>query len=142
MTDKKARRSTRQRQVILSELRQLTSHPTAMDLFEIARRRLPKLSLATVYRNLALLAADGAILKLESSGAETRFDGNPARHCHVRCIRCGRVDDVHETVADAGLASFTKLDGYDIISHQLEFVGVCPACRDLPGRDDGQAVTP
>lgn len=113
-----------------------------MELFELARRRLPKLSLATVYRNLALLAEDGLIQKLGRSGAETRFDGNPAAHCHVRCIRCGRIDDLHEKVADTGPEPFTTRDGYDIIRHQSEFLGICPACRDAPASDDRPAATP
>ena len=52
------RRNTRQREVILEELRKLASHPTAVGLYEIVRRRLPRISLGTVYRNLELLAAD------------------------------------------------------------------------------------
>ena len=52
-------RQTRQREVILEELRKLTSHPTAADLYEIVRRRLPRVSLGTVYRNLELMSEMG-----------------------------------------------------------------------------------
>ena len=90
----KTQRNTRQRQVILEELQKLTSHPTAAGLYEIVRRRLPKISLGTVYRNLELLARTGLIQKLEFGGGEARFDGNVDRHDHVRCVRCGRVDDI------------------------------------------------
>ena len=69
-------RTTRQRQVILEELQKLQSHPTAAALYEIVRRRVPKISLGTVYRNLELLARTGLIRKLEFAGAEARFDGN------------------------------------------------------------------
>lgn len=129
MTDKKPRRSTRQRRVILEELQKVTSHPTAMDLYEIARRRLPKLSLGTVYRNLELLARGGAIQKLELGNTESRFDGNPAQHHHVRCIRCGRVSDVHELPADPPLANVKSLSGYEILGCRLEFSGICPECQ-------------
>ena len=129
MTDKKPRRNTRQRQVVLEELKKLSSHPTAAEVYEIARRRLPKLSLGTVYRNLELLAADGAIQRLAISGTESRFDGDPERHHHVRCVRCGRVDDVHGVPPDLVKARFRSLNGYDIIGHRLEFAGICPACK-------------
>lgn len=129
MTDKKARRNTRQRQVVLEELRRCCWHPTAAELYEIARRRLPKLSLGTVYRNLELLAADGVIRNLETSGTEGRFDGNTEQHHHVRCVRCGRVDDVHEVPVGLVKANFRSSNGYEIIGHRLEFAGICPACQ-------------
>jgi len=56
---RKTQRNTRQRQVVLEELRKLTSHPTAAELYEITRARLPKISLGTVYRNLEVLAENG-----------------------------------------------------------------------------------
>ena len=131
MTADKTRRNTRQRQTVLEELKKLRSHPTPAELYEIARRRLPKLSLGTVYRNLELLAADGTIRKLELSGTESRFDGNPERHCHVRCAQCGRVDDLHDVPADLVGRKFQTLSGYEILDYRLEFVGVCPQCRAL-----------
>lgn len=139
MTDKKVRRNTRQRQTVLEELKKLTSHPTAAELYEIARRRLPKLSLGTVYRNLELLAADGTIRKLEISGTESRFDGNPDQHYHVRCVRCGGVDDVQGVPGDFVGPDFRSSKGYDIIGHHLEFVGICPACKGMAAEDQDGA---
>ena len=63
-------RKTRQREVILNELQKLKSHPTAVELYEIVRQILPKVSLGTVYRNLELHARHGYIQKLEFSGWE------------------------------------------------------------------------
>ena len=122
-------RNTRQRQVILEELRRLTSHPSATDLYEIVRQRLPRISLGTVYRNLELLARSGVIQKLEIGGAQTRFDGNPKQHHHVRCISCGRVDDAHEVSADLLGDEVKNIGGYEILGHRLEFVGLCPVCK-------------
>ena len=125
--------------MILEELKKLPSHPAAVELYEIARRRLLKLRLGTVYRNLELLAANGTIQKLEISGTESRFDGNPERHHHVRCVRCGRVDDVHGVPADLVEDSFRSLNGYDIIGHRLEFAGICPACKGTVAEKDEHA---
>jgi Fur family ferric uptake transcriptional regulator len=133
MAIRKTRRSTRQRQVVLDELRKLTSHPTAAELHEIARRRLPKLSLATVYRNLELLARMGAIRKLEIAGGETRYDADLDRHYHVRCLCCGRVDDMHGVPVVPLQSVYANSNGYEVIGHRLEFVGVCPACSAAAG---------
>ena len=136
MVDEKPRRDTRQRRVILEELRKVRSHPTAAELYEFARRRLPKISLGTVYRNLELLAANGTIQKLEISGTESRFDGNPEQHWHIRCVRCGRVGDLDDAPADLPPpASFQSLSSYKILGYRLEFSGLCPECLRETARD-------
>ena len=132
------RRNTKQRQVILDELRRDHTHPTAAELYECVQRRLPRISLGTVYRNLELLATDGTIQKLELTGSEARFDAIASPHYHVRCSGCGRVDDVPEIDADE-VSSFTadllgnlleRPGGYHIEGHRLEFYGLCPDCHD------------
>lgn len=125
----KTLRTTKQRELILDELRSVRTHPTAIEVYERVRKKLPKISLGTVYRNLELLSEYGLIQKLEMAGTQKRFDGITENHYHVRCIVCGRVDDVEieplETINDAiGSAS-----DYDILWHRLEFVGICPRCR-------------
>ena len=130
MTARKTRRNTQQRQVVLEELKKLASHPTAAELYEITRRRLPKISLGTVYRNLELLADDGVIQKLEISGSEARFDRDPKLHYHVRCVRCDRLDDVHELPKDFVKSEIKSLGGYRILGFRLDFMGICPACGD------------
>ena len=122
-------RNTKQRQIILGELRKLHSHPTAATIYETVRRRLPKISLGTVYRNLDLLTRTGIIQKLEFGGDEARFDGNPAAHDHVRCVKCGNVDDIHLPKMNfmAGAADF---HGYSLLGRRVEFFGVCPQCND------------
>jgi len=130
MSHRKQRRNTPQRRIVLEELKGVTSHPTAVELYEIVRRRLPKISLGTVYRNLELLSRMGTIQKLEIGGSQARFDGNPDRHCHVRCVRCGRVDDVHGLSEDLIAEAPKEAGGYKILGRRLEFIGICPDCRD------------
>lgn len=129
MPHRKLQRNTPQRRIILEELRKADSHPTAVELYDIVRRQMPGLSLATVYRNLDLLAEQGTIRKLTLGGKETRFDGKLDRHYHVRCVRCGRVDDLRELPAESLPGQPRHAAGYQILDHSLEFVGVCPDCR-------------
>ena len=119
MTDKRSRRNTRQRQVVLEELKNLGSHPTAAELYEIARRRLPKISLGTVYSNLELLAQLGVIRKLQTSGSVARFDGDRGRHYHVCCVRCGRVDDAQGLPTDP-LEHEIKSLGFRVLVHAAQ----------------------
>ena len=141
MTTRKPHRHTRQRQVVLEELKKLTSHPTAADLYEITRTRLPRISLGTVYRNLELLAETGVIQKLDVGGSEARFDGNPERHYHVRCIHCDRVDDVHHVPDEVIPGEVERLAGYEIVGYRLDFIGVCPQCQGRPNAQ-GSGMSP
>jgi len=67
-------RLTTQRQIILEELAKVTSHPTANEVYDMVRKRLPRIGLGTVYRNLELMADSGVILKIEVGGTQKRFD--------------------------------------------------------------------
>jgi Fe2+ or Zn2+ uptake regulation protein len=128
-------RQTRQRELILDIVRSTMDHPTAEWVFRQARRRLPRISLATVYRNLKELAGEGAIREMHAGGESARFDGNTGRHYHIRCVACGRVNDLPISVDEqleqaAGLAM-----NYRILGHEVEVRGVCPGCQSKEQND-------
>jgi Fur family ferric uptake transcriptional regulator len=127
-------RHTRQRQVILEELQKTTSHPTAAQLYERVRARLPKISLGTVYRNLELLVQNGMARKLNLSGSHARYDGDVHDHYHIRCLECGRLDDIKAKSTDVNPAHVKRLNGYKIVGHRLEFTGICKDCQNKHGR--------
>jgi Fur family transcriptional regulator, ferric uptake regulator len=135
MADAPFQRSTRQRRVILEELSALKSHPTASELYEVVRKRLPRISLGTVYRNLELMHKAGMVLKL-AYGSESRFDADVREHHHVRCVHCDRVADLYEVPVQPPRLKAEHPLGYEILGYQLEFIGVCPDCleneADLP----------
>lgn len=122
-------RMTRQRQVIIEELRKVKSHPTADEIYRKVRRRLPRISLGTVYRNLEILSDSGSVSKLDLAGRQRRFDGDLTPHYHVRCVQCERVEDVMAKPQTRLEESFTDATGYRIIGHRLEFIGICPRCQ-------------
>ncbi len=130
MEPKQTRRMTKQRQVILEELRKLYSHPTVDELHQIVRKRLPKISIATVYRNLEILCEEGLAQKMDTPGTQRRFDGNVRNHYHIRCCSCGRVDDVDlEPIPMIEEAIKERCD-YAVMSHRLEFIGICSQCAE------------
>ena len=122
-------RMTTQRRVILEELKKLKNHPTAGDLCNIVRKRIPRISLGTVYRNLEILTRQGLVQKLDVGGFEMRFDGEAANHYHLRCLKCGRVDDVDFAVMKSLDKKFKLNTDFEILGHRLEFVGICPKCQ-------------
>jgi Fur family ferric uptake transcriptional regulator len=122
-------RLTTQRQIILEELGKVTSHPTANEVYDMVRKRLPRIGLGTVYRNLELMADSGIILKLEVGGTQKRFDATVEPHYHVRCSKCGRVDDIDIDVQEHINAKATAASNYLILGHHIEFTGFCHDCR-------------
>lgn len=122
------RRITNQRRLILETVRATDRHPTAQWVYRRVRRRLPRISLGTVYRNLRLLVEQGIIQELESGGF-ARYDGNIARHHHFTCQVCGQISDVAlpgDEALDRRIASRT---GCQILHYRIEFFGRCGACR-------------
>src|SRR5262245_3971084 len=92
-------RLTGPRKVILEVLRGTESHPTAEWVHRVVRRRLPRVSLGTVYRNLRLLVAEG--LAAEIRGPHARFDANLVDHHPFTCLRCRCILDVDGPLARA-----------------------------------------
>ena len=127
----KRMRLTIQRQILVEELRKVTTHPTADELYDLVRKRLPRIGMATVYRNLELLSECGIIKKLEIGGKQIRFDGNTSPHYHIRCNTCGRVDDMHIPRLEDLDAQAADCCNYTILGHHIEFSGICPDCKTV-----------
>lgn len=122
-------RSTRQRRAVHAALAARHDHPTAEALHREIRGRLPGLSLATVYRTLEVLARAGLAIRLADASGVARFDARTDPHDHLRCLGCGRVEDLMaprrpDTIADLNPESFTVTD------YNLELVGYCAGCGD------------
>lgn len=123
-------RLTMQRQILLEELKRAKNyHPTACELYELMRKRLPRVGLGTVYRNLEKLAESGAIVKLEVGGSQKRFDADTEPHYHIRCAHCNKVENIDVDVVQNIVEAAAKKTNYNIIGHHIEFSGECPDCQ-------------
>ena len=122
-------RMTRQRMLILEELRGMCTHPTAEELYSRVRARMPHISLSTVYRNLELLAAANEVLRLDSAGTIRRFDGNTMPHRHILCMRCGKVADLPSDCGPIPDHESIHVDGFTVTGVRVEFEGMCDECR-------------
>jgi Fur family ferric uptake transcriptional regulator len=123
-------RLTEQRQAILQALRGVKTHPTADQVYDAVRERLPNISLGTVYRNLEILAENGLVARVNVGGRQMRFDGDTSRHYHVRCTTCGRVGDVSSGEFRELNEEAQRHTDYVVTGHRVEFVGVCPTCAN------------
>lgn len=125
-------RQTRQRAVILEELRKSRQHPTAEEVYACVRERLPRISLGTVYRNLDFLAERGLIRRLGNNGGSRRFDGDLTPHQHVLCLHCGKVGDIMAEAAPLPLDDLSASGFARITGAQTVYEGICENCsKDL-----------
>ena len=123
------KRYSRQRELIYEALRQTEQHPTAEMIYQWLKPANPSLSLGTVYRNLNLLADEGAIRRM--AFPVERYDAKTMPHPHFCCDQCGAVYDLHlpydaELDRQALLAS-----GHDVTGQEGVFHGICTKCKQL-----------
>ncbi len=122
-------RMTNQREMILRELKKSKKHLTADELYERVKKFMPRISLATVYRNLEILSDVKMIRKLEISGRQKRFDSELDDHDHIYCVECQRIDNLeigqkHLALPESGA------HGYTVTGCRLEVTGLCPKCQE------------
>lgn len=121
-------RLTHQRLEIFREVLQDNDHPDAEKVFSRVRKKLPTVSLDTVYRTLWLAKDFGLITTLGPSRERTRFDANLNRHHHFICIKCGLISDFYSEALDV----LTLPESVKAIGHpeatQVEVKGLCLKC--------------
>jgi Fur family peroxide stress response transcriptional regulator len=119
---------THQRLEIFREIAQTGDHPDAEKVYRRIRKRLPTVSLDTVYRTLWLLTDLGLITTLGPAHMRTRFDANLNRHHHFVCIRCGATHDFYSNeLSQITLPESLKKIG-SVETMQMEVRGVCWHC--------------
>jgi Fur family ferric uptake transcriptional regulator len=132
---------TTQRRVIFSELALSTDHPTAEALYLRLRRRLPELSLATVYKNLHLLASVGLARAVATPVGKARFDAGCERHHHLRCVSCGEIVDLFDARLEVGVPEDIPVrTGFVVLDSEVQLSGVCPACQEARRRQSPPGV--
>lgn len=129
--EEKFKRFSRQREEILEILKGTKIHPTAERIYFQAKKKLPKLSLGTVYRNLNNLHQKGAIKKLQFGKTFDHFDADTSPHQHFICKKCGKIFDLFLDLEKDLKAEALKKEKFRIEKVEVAFHGVCLNCLKL-----------
>jgi len=122
-------RLTAQRRAVAEVLRGEHVHLTAEAIHDLARTRLPEISIATVYNTLNELVAMGELLEVSAGGGPKRYDPNARQpHQHLVCLCCGDLRDVSPTGEQALDIPAAQRHGYRLVAVDIVFRGLCPAC--------------
>ena len=120
---------TTQRAAVFHYLSEVEHHPTAEDVFLAVKPKLPRISLATVYKNLEALVQCGAASKLTYGDAAARYDIRTDHHYHTRCLKCAKIWDLEAPEGSGLLASIEPQAGFEVKDYRLELLGYCRECR-------------
>lgn len=121
-------RNTIQRDVIASCLKNNPGHLTADQIYQMIHSQHPTISKGTVYRNLNVLIQTNQIQKIENTDGSDFFEWNTHPHYHIKCIQCKRVFDVKMDYISNIFDLVQDNAGFQFISHQITFEGICPKC--------------
>ena len=120
---------SRQRESIKNYLAGRTDHPTAEMIYQALKEVDAKLSLGTVYRNLALLEQLGEIQKITTGNGPEHYDGDVSRHQHFICRSCHQVSDVKVTGLSYLMEQAQKQCGGQVEGFSVSFYGLCEKCN-------------
>jgi Fur family peroxide stress response transcriptional regulator len=119
---------TVQRRTVFEALSARRDHPTADQVYDAVRDRIPGLSRTTVYRVLEALVEAGFVRKVHHAGGVARFDPVTHRHHHLVCEACGRLVDLDDAAVPALRLPEARGSGFRIKDYSVSFLGLCGAC--------------
>jgi Fur family transcriptional regulator, peroxide stress response regulator len=121
---------TPQRLAITKLLSESKGHPSVEKIHDSLKKDFPTISLATVYRTVMTIKSLGEVLELGFADGSNRYDGNkPDPHPHLVCIKCRKIIDPDLSSLQDMTKEVAEETGFTIISHRLDFFGICPSCR-------------
>lgn len=120
---------TPQRLAIYKVLANTKIHPSAEMIFNELQPHYPTMSLATVYKTVEILREIGLLQVLNAGEDSFRYDADTTMHPHVRCLQCGRVDDLHQIDSSEFVSEVASKTPYQLTGQQFYFYGICPDCQ-------------
>jgi len=131
-SQKTGEKLTRQRDAVLQVIRERADHPTANEIFQAARLRLPTISYATVYNSLRFLKEAGLVHEIKFGDSPSRYDRETDRHDHAICTGCGKLVDFDLPQAAELMVVAARKSKFKPESVHLTLRGLCPDCRKTP----------
>jgi Fur family peroxide stress response transcriptional regulator len=122
--------ATHQRQILFEVLQGMTGHPSPEEVYERVKRRIPSISLATVYKNIHVFIESGMFREVSLHHGSLRIEVNSRPHQHLVCTVCRSISDIDEK--DLGLSPKPKRlsGGFLVERYAVDVLGRCPSCQE------------
>lgn len=119
---------THQRQVLYEVMEQMPGHPSPDEVYLRLRKRIPSISLATVYKNIRLFLDSGILQEVSPHHGSLRVEMNSHAHHHLVCTRCKSISDIEASIAE--LPRRKKLAGGFLVQrYAIDVLGLCADCQ-------------
>lgn len=121
-------RNTIQKSKIIEYIKNSREHPTAEKVYKAVKKQIPTITLATVYRNLNLMAEQGEISRFKANN-EFRFDGMLCNHQHCICKKCGKIlDNIQPEISKHAKQKFNS-NTFLASEVNITYLGLCNQCK-------------
>ena len=121
--------ATHQRRVIYETVMSLDGHPSPELIYEAVRKKIPSISLATVYKNVRTFLESGMLREVSMHHGSIRVEPNESEHYHLVCTRCRRITDLDpESVQVVALSRKRPLKDFQVTRISVDVLGICAAC--------------
>ena len=120
---------THQRQVLYEVMKTMHGHPSPEEVYARVKKKVPAISLATVYKNIHLFVESGVFRKMSLHHGSVRVEMNDEPHHHMVCSKCRKITDIGEK--ELGLAGKRNRlpGGFLVERYAVDVIGVCASCQ-------------
>ena len=120
---------THQRQMLYEVMKTMHGHPSPEEVYAKVKKKIPAISLATVYKNIHLFVESGVFREVSMHHGSVRVEMNGEAHHHMVCSKCKAITDIGED--ELGLvAKRNKLPGGFLVErYAVDVIGVCAKCQ-------------
>jgi len=128
---KKGLRNTPEREAIISEIFSYHDHFDVDELYLRLRQKGSKISKASIYRNIPLIMECGLIKEVWLENGHMHYEHiyGHKHHCHMRCIRCGKVIEFVEKALEEIERRLSKENDFQVIDRRMDITGYCSDCK-------------
>ncbi len=133
--ERKGLKTTQQREAIVDAFLRISGHVALDDLLSSARRKYPRVGLATVYRTVKLLEEAGIAAARHFGPGQTLYEISEGRahHDHLICEACGFITEFESNEIEKLQDTTAKRLGFNVLRHRHELFGLCEKSRGVPG---------
>ncbi len=120
---------THQRQVLYEVMQGMAGHPSPEEVYARVKKKVPSISLATVYKNIHLFVESGVFRKMSLHHGSVRVEMNEELHHHLVCSKCKSISDVDE-ISLGELPKRRKIAGGFLVErYSVDVIGLCLKCQ-------------
>jgi Fur family peroxide stress response transcriptional regulator len=122
---------THQRQVLYEVMQAMEGHPSPEEVYARVKKKVPSISLATVYKNIHLFVESGVFRKMSMHHGSVRVEMNEEAHHHLVCSKCKSISDIGERELHLAPKRRRLPGGFLVERYAVDVIGVCSKCQKV-----------